>query len=173
MIDTKTVQALFNYNNGKLSHKERYGDSWQVKRFNKQFAGKEIGTIHKSTGYLVHSINGKQYGVHQLVWLYHNSTLPKSIDHFDQDKTNNSIKNLRASNHSHNGKNRRVGKNNTTGFIGVVYCKRRNKYKAQIKVDGKSISIGYFDCIEDAKRARLDAEIKYGFCINHGSKSTC
>lgn len=170
MLTRETVRNLLDYRNGQLFHRARGGNTWQDKRFNNKYAGKSIGTEHKRTGYLVHSIMGKQYGVHQLVWLYHNESLPKSIDHFDQDKKNNRIENLRESNHHHNGKNRRTGKNNKSGIIGVFYCKSRCKYKAQIKVNGKSISIGYFDLIDDAKAARKEAEIKYGFCVNHGSK---
>lgn len=170
MISNDLVKRMFDYKDGEMFHKPRNGDSWQDKRFNSKYAGKKIGTLHKTTGYLVHSIGGRQFGVHQLVWLYHNKTLPESIDHFDQNKTNNKIENLRPSNHKHNGKNRRIGKNNSTGVVGVIFCKRRNKFKAQIKVNGKSISIGYFEDIASASQARKKAEVEYGFCVNHGSK---
>ena len=57
---------------------------------------------------------------------------------------------------------------NTTGVTGVFYHKVRRKYVAQIMVDGKLIYLGIFATLEEATKARKDAEIKYNYNANHG-----
>lgn len=154
---------------GLMRHKERKVLSRYDGRFNRQWAGKQIGTNHH-TGYLVHTANGKQHQLHRLVFLYHHGYLPHMVDHYDQNKLNNSLSNLVPSNVVHNGRNRRLGKNNTSGYIGVVWDKSRNRWKAQMKINGKQMTIGTFKDKCDAISARLKKEKEVGFCANHGSK---
>ena len=51
--------------------------------------------------------------------------------------------------------------NNTSGFIGVDWVKRRQGWRARIKVEKKEISLGIFANQKDAIKARLMAEKKY------------
>jgi hypothetical protein len=81
------------------------------------------------------------------------------VDHKDGNLLNNQKRNLRLSTRSQNMMNRTVGANSKTGFKGVVTY--LNKYKAQIKLNGKSIKIGYFTCPIEAARAYNAAAIKY------------
>lgn len=57
--------------------------------------------------------------------------------------------------------NRPPNKNNTSGVKGVSWSARYQKWVAKIGVKGKSITIGRFKSLEDAKKARLEAEEKY------------
>ena len=50
---------------------------------------------------------------------------------------------------------------NTSGYKGVGFHKQRNKWRARIMVDNKDISLGLYDTIEEAIKARKEAEIKY------------
>ena len=86
---------------------------------------------------------------------------PECVDHINRDKTDNRIENLRAATKSQNGINSKMRRNNTSGHKGVSFCKVRNMWKASIKKDLKSITIGYFSDINTAAKARLDAEINY------------
>lgn len=52
-----------------------------------------------------------------------------------------------------------IQKKNKTGKTGISFV--NNKYRARIYVYGKSIHLGYFDNIEDAIRAREEAEQEY------------
>ena len=52
-------------------------------------------------------------------------------------------------------------KDNTSGCVGVYWNTQRNKWYAQITVNKKTISLGYFYNKADAIKARKDAEIKY------------
>jgi hypothetical protein len=51
--------------------------------------------------------------------------------------------------------------NNTSGFIGVSWDKSHNLWQVNIRVNKKLIKIGRYKDIEDAKVARLKAELKY------------
>lgn len=55
-------------------------------------------------------------------------------------------------------KNRKVQLNNTSGYTGITYHKGREMWYARISFRGKTYSLGYFDRIEDAVRARKKAE---------------
>ena len=82
-----------------------------------------------------------------------------NIDHIDGDRTNNRIENLRLATKAENGWNRQhLDKRNSSGFTGVYWCIRDQKWRARIKVNGKNIHIGYFTNKQDAIAARRLAE---------------
>jgi hypothetical protein len=51
--------------------------------------------------------------------------------------------------------------NNTSEYKGVFWHKKLNKWRVQIKVNGKRISCGCFKNIKDAAKAFDTAAIKY------------
>lgn len=55
--------------------------------------------------------------------------------------------------------NRRIPKSNKTGTVGV--WRSKGKYRANICVYYKNISLGTFDKLEDAIKARKKAEVQY------------
>lgn len=57
--------------------------------------------------------------------------------------------------------NKRMSSRNTSGTTGVSYNKAMKKWIAYIRKDGKQHYLGGFDCIDDAIKARKDAEKKY------------
>ena len=58
-------------------------------------------------------------------------------------------------------RNRRMQKNNTTGYRGVTYNKRNNKYQSRLSVNNKKIHLGYFNTPEEASKAYEEAKKKY------------
>ena len=85
--------------------------------------------------------------------------LPKlDIDHIDGDGKNNKWFNLRLCTASENLCNRGPQKNNTTGLKGVVPM--RDKFQAQICVDGNRKHLGTFETAEKAHRAYLREAVK-------------
>lgn len=54
-----------------------------------------------------------------------------------------------------------INANNTSGYKGVCWDKSKNKWISQIQVNKKNIRLGYFTNIEDAIKARKEAEEKY------------
>ena len=92
-------------------------------------------------------------------------------DHIDNNKLNNLCSNLRWATHQENRRNIVMYKNNTTGVKGVVLDKRCNKWQARTRIDGKSISFGCFDKIEDAVEARIKGVNKiFGEFTNNSEK---
>lgn len=51
--------------------------------------------------------------------------------------------------------------NNTSGFTGVSWCKRTQSYRVYINYNKKRIELGYYKDINNAIKARLQAENKY------------
>src|ERR1700760_30818 len=66
--------------------------------------------------------------------------------------------NVRWATRAIQSRNTRVHCTNKTGVRGVSWSKQKSCYRAQISVDNRSVHLGYFDTIEDAKLARKNAE---------------
>lgn len=56
-------------------------------------------------------------------------------------------------------RNMRMPKTNTSGIMGVSF--RAGKYEAKIRANNKSIHLGRFKTIEEARNARRKGEVKY------------
>ena len=82
------------------------------------------------------------------------------VDHINGDKLDNRLENLRDVPPATNFRNRGANRNNTTGFKGVTYDKRRKKFLAQLKVDRRHVYVGRFDTAEEAHAAYLAAVTK-------------
>ena len=83
------------------------------------------------------------------------------IDHIDHNPLNNCRSNLRIVTLQQNNMNTSKQKNNQSGVIGVHWDKKREKWKAEIKLNNKMVHLGRFDNFEDACKARKEGEIKY------------
>ena len=66
------------------------------------------------------------------------------VDHINGNRADNRRENLRIVTSQQNNFNRGLNSNSTTGYKGVSYKIRDNRYQARIKHNGKSIQIGYF-----------------------------
>jgi hypothetical protein len=75
-------------------------------------------------------------------------------DHKNHNTLDNRRENLRKCTFSQNAVNRRMQRNNTSGFIGVTWHKAVKKWHAQTILDGKHVNGGFFDSPEEAARAR-------------------
>jgi hypothetical protein len=77
------------------------------------------------------------------------------VDHINQSKSDNRICNLRQANRSENLFNHGKNKNNTSGVKGVTFCKRDNKWRAQIRIDSKTFNLGRFITKKEAAEAYI------------------
>jgi hypothetical protein len=104
----------------------------------------------------------KTLQVHRLVCsaFYLNTQNKPCVDHFDDNKSNNHVQNLRWATHSENGMNISKQCNNTTGIVGVYWHKRKMMWCASIQIDGIQKYLGYFVSMADAKNARIKAVVK-------------
>lgn len=178
--DQETLALLLDYNpdTGILTWKERpasmFTDGYmsaqgRANNWNSKLAGTEaIGYIH-TTGYKYGKLEGKTVKAHRVAWkLYHGKDPVNDIDHINGDRADNRICNLRDATDQVNRMNTKRYKNNKSGVIGIHWHNQNNKWRARITVKGKIIELGCFEDIENAKKARAEAEIKYGFHPNHG-----
>ncbi|PWU66566.1 AP2 domain-containing protein [Gracilibacillus dipsosauri] len=56
--------------------------------------------------------------------------------------------------------NKRKSKRNTSGVTGVTWHKNKNKWQAQIRINGKNIYLGLYEDKEDAIKARSEAQLE-------------
>ena len=93
------------------------------------------------------------------------------VDHINGDPLDNRRQNLRLCSRSENMRNARRRSDNTSGFKGVSFDRKRKMFEAYISHKGKKRSLGFFDDIETAHGARLKAAHQiYGefACENRG-----
>jgi hypothetical protein len=120
---------------------------WLMTLSNRALAGSAAGSFDKARGYLTIGVEGRLYQAHRLAWLYVTGEWPiGEIDHWDTNKLNNKWVNLRDVTFSMNQQNvRRPRSHNTSGYQGVVWDKRKSKWRAGLTKGGKFIYLGYFD----------------------------
>ena len=108
------------------------------------------------------------YYWHRLVWEHFNGAKPggMDIDHANNDTADNRVENLQLLTHKQNTQRSRANTNNSTGYPGVTWNKRKRRYTSQIGVDGRAKYLGLFDDPKEAYQAYLDAKTKY-----HGAES--
>ncbi len=75
------------------------------------------------------------------------------VDHIDGNGLNNVRSNLRVATHGENARNVKIQKRNRSGFKGVSWETRSNRWKAAIQADKRCIFIGLFRCPEQAAHA--------------------
>lgn len=169
----------FDYNpeTGFITHKthsiDDFKDPGEFLKANRK-AGKraEVFREHKSTSYYGVCIGSKQMPAHRAAYLMYHGKLPKFIDHVNGDSFDNRIENLRPASRLQNNRNSSVQKNNKTGVPGVSFRKKDGKLIAMIGHKGKNLYLGTFDNLEDAKKARKDAERLLGYHENHGQRKS-
>ena len=165
MITQKELKRILYYDplTGCFIRKIATGKRWKI--------GEIVGTITTNGGkkYLKLIINKKNYYAHRLAWLYMTGSFPKDqTDHWDGNGLNNKWNNLSEATNQINSKNHRLRIDNTTGYVGISWCKIYKKWHARIWDNKKKIHLGYFTKIKDAIRIRKAAEKKYGYHLNHG-----
>ncbi|MED3562284.1 HNH endonuclease [Bacillus xiapuensis] len=111
-----------------------------------------------SENYIQTTVNTKTIKLHRLIM---NPEKDEYIDHINHDTLDNRKQNLRKCSNSENTQNRRTPKNNTSGVKGVIWKKKNNCWEARITYNGKRIHLGCFKELEEAKKVREEAEIKY------------
>jgi HNH endonuclease/AP2 domain len=150
MITLERVHSLFSYErvNGILFSRETCT---------------QAGWLDNSNGYWRVRVDGRVYYVHCLIWYLMTGKYPekKEVDHADTDRANNRWSNLRRANPTLQQANRGVSSNNKLGVKGVSLCKSTGRYRADIRVNGRSINLGRYDTIEEASALYAEAARQY------------
>jgi hypothetical protein len=102
-------------------------------------------------GYRQIGIERRYYAAHRLAWLWMTGAWPAGdIDHINLDRADNRFVNLREATDSQNQANRLALATNTSGFKGVTWHKKAEKWQAQIQVEGKVYYLGLYPTPEAA-----------------------
>ena len=127
--------------------------TWLNPHTNRVKIGQIVGSINKG-GYRVMSVslNGtyRYLKVSRLAWYITYNELPEVVDHIDGNKNHDAIDNLRSCTLQENQFNRSKTSSNTSGYKGVYWHKSNKKYFASIKLGGKKIHLGTFNCPKEA-----------------------
>jgi hypothetical protein len=131
------------------------GTLYRNKHINARYPfGEKVG--HTNTeGYILVWVGKKRFRAHRIIYEMHFGDIPDGfeVDHIDRNRSHNRIENLRLVNRSFNNLNISTRKDNKTGFTGVSFNKRRNKYIAQIRYNNMITTIGQYDSPEEASCA--------------------
>jgi hypothetical protein len=145
------VNDFFEYKDGFLYWKKSKGT---VK------AGSKAGNQRKD-GYIDIGYKGKLIRAHRIIWFMHYGFMPDFIDHINGLRNDNRIENLRVATRQQNQMNLKTRFDNSSGYTGVYWVKRLNKWFARIQLGYKTKHLGVFESIDDAIAVRKNAEIKY------------
>lgn len=100
--------------------------------------------------YILIRVMGTRYAAHRLAVLYMTGQWPSGIvDHINRNGTDNRWSNLRVVCPQVNALNSKSA--------GYTWNKKAKKYQARIGLNGRNISLGYYDCQLDARAAYLRA----------------
>jgi hypothetical protein len=100
------------------------------------------------------------YPNRNLIWMHRHILLAPSVldvDHINGNGFDNRRANIRACLPSENTKNRKISKNNKSGYKGVIWSKKGTAWSASIGVNNKRLHLGYYQTKEEAAMAYNNA----------------
>ena len=174
IINLKTLEKPFDFSQSMIKERIDYSPStgevrWKATKDRCNIGNPVLG--EDAHGYKIINIDYKVYKLHAIIWLYMTGEKPNIVDHIDHNRQNNIFSNLKNGTCKDNSKNLSKSILNTSGTTGVTIRQGKygKKFISNITVDGVSKFLGCFDLIDDAIAARKDANVKYGFHVNHGA----
>jgi hypothetical protein len=98
----------------------------------------------RTDGYAVYSSRKGGYHKKSLHRIIMGDPTGQCIDHINRDRLDNRRQNLRIATRSQNECNKGLISTNKSGFKGVFFDKRAQKWRAEIRIDGKLIYLGLY-----------------------------
>jgi hypothetical protein len=126
---------------------------------------------HRRDRYITIGIDGNNHMAHRLAWLYMTGEHPvDEVDHCDGDVFNNRWVNLRPATRKQNTENRGDHCKNTSGYRGVTWYKKNNKWGASVLHRGRRYFAGLFDDVHEAGAAA--ASLRFELFSHHRTRHT-
>lgn len=123
---------------------------------------------YHSSGYYTINVCGRKFLAHRLAWFYIHRVWPSGeIDHINHVRTDNRLVNLRDVPRIINSRNQKLRSTNKSGYTGVKQLPS-GKWEARISTHSGVSILGHFRTLDEAVKARLDAEILYLYHPLHG-----
>ena len=147
----------------------RLGADRCTKSWNKRWAGRRAGYLHKPSGYWLITIDSKLYKAHRLAHLYMTGEWPaKTIDHRQGRRADNRWNELRPATIAENSANTGLARSNTSGCKGVAWDRQTQKWRAYGTVHGRQHSFGRHVLFDAAVAARqTGAQRLHGAFVRH------
>ena len=136
---------------------------WAKTSSNRAVAGSPAGCLSGNRRVL--RVDGVLLKAHRVAWALNFGEWPnKLIDHINGDPTDNRLCNLRACSHGENMQNMRKARSDSQSkMIGAQ--KDRNRWVANIRIDGRKSYLGSFGTAKEAHEAYVIAKRRiHSFC---------
>ena len=157
MLSLERLKALLHYD------PETGRWTWLISPSNRVHVGDEAGCANNNNPQRrrrLIRIDNAYYLSSRLAVLYMTGRWPKkTVDHKNVDPLDDRWENLREATEQQQRANTKLCSDNKSGFKGVFYKRRliTKPYMASIRVDSKTIYLGYFKTAEEAHTAYLQA----------------
>lgn len=155
-LTQEQVRALFDYReDGYLV--------WKIKPSKSVARGSLAGSSpEKNEEYRRVKINGWDYAVHRVIYLWHYGESPQVVDHIDRDKRNNRIENLRAATIAQNAWNVDIRTDGKVPYKGITYRPEKKKpWIFELRANGKRVIHQSFSSLKEAVAAAREARRVY------------
>lgn len=112
---------------------------WKTRTSNVVKVGDEVGCV-RANGRVYTTVDGENYMVHRLVWLWHKGEFPQHhLAPIDGDYLNTRIENLVEQTPKETVKKSGPRSNNQVGVKGVSWDEEKQQYSVYAYIDGKSV----------------------------------
>lgn len=130
---------------------------WKTNRM-RALVGKRAGSLDDE-GYRCITIGANKYKEHRLIYFLAHGDWPPKVDHKNGETGNNSVANLRAATSTQNAQNSKPHKGKR--FKGISWDTYNQRWKAQIRANGKNVHLGNFLSPEEAARVYDKAALEH------------
>jgi hypothetical protein len=161
-----TDEELLSYIKSELRYEPETGHLFWINSRPGVAAGKRAGT-RTTEGYNQVSVARRSLRAARISVVLMTGHWPTGeVDHINGNRSDDKWSNIRDVPKVENLRNRRTPTNNASGVMGVY--KEKNRWRASIRANGRLLRLGSFTTLEEAAKARAEAEARFGYHQNHG-----
>lgn len=125
---------------------------WVKKPSRKIKVGCDAGNT-TNKGYTLIGFENSKYLRHRIVFYVAYGYLPLIVDHIEGVEKGDQISNLQPASVQFNTQKQKKRSTNTSGYKGVDWFPKTNKWRSRLMIDGKQKTLGYFNTPELAHEA--------------------